>query len=227
MRALWLCVGAARLEPAPWRQGGHLRRPTRHGLQPGAGRPIRLGVEQTDGVWMGRTGEYVVHRRLLHDLACVHDHDAITDAGDHPEVVCHQDHPQSPVHGQFADQFQDLGLDGHVESGGRFIGYQHRRLVEQAHSDHHPLQHSPRELVGMVPHPDRRFRHTNPGQSLDCPISGFAAGHAVMPGHRLCQLPSDREAGMERADRVLEDHGDLRAAHPSHLLGVKASRFRP
>ena len=42
---------------------------------------------------------------------------------------------------------EDLGLDGHIERGGRLVGDQDVGVQHQGHGDHHPLPHTSRELV--------------------------------------------------------------------------------
>ena len=53
--------------------------------------------EQSPGVGVLRVVEDLVERRILDDLAGVHDHDAVGDLGDHPEVVGDQDDGQVAV----------------------------------------------------------------------------------------------------------------------------------
>ena len=45
------------------------------------------------------------------------------------------------------EQIEDLGLDGHVERGGRLVGDEQLGLAGERHGDHHPLAHAARELV--------------------------------------------------------------------------------
>ena len=59
---------------------------------------------------------------------------------------------------QVHHQLQDLGLDGHVERGGRLIGNQHG-VAGQRHGDHGALAHAAGELVGIFPGALFRSRH--------------------------------------------------------------------
>ena len=54
---------------------------------------------------------------------------------------------------QARDQVQDLGLDRHVERGGRLVGDQQRGLAGERHGDHRALAHAARELVRVVVEP--------------------------------------------------------------------------
>jgi len=40
-------------------------------------------------------------------------------------------------------QIEDLGLDGHIEGRGGFIGDEQAGAARQSHGDHHPLTNTP------------------------------------------------------------------------------------
>ncbi len=46
----------------------------------------------------------------------------------------------------------------------------------------------------------------------------FGLGHVAMAGERLGNLPADGEDRIEAGHRLLEDHGDIIAAHLAHFL---------
>ena len=86
----------------------------------------------------------------LYDLTRVHDRHFIRLLRHHTQVMSDEQegHPQPLL--QLLHQLQDLGLDGHVQSGGRFIRYQDTRITRQGHGDHHPLTHAPAQLMRIV-----------------------------------------------------------------------------
>ena len=51
---------------------------------------------------------------------------------------------------QIVQQMEDLGLYGHVQRGGGFIGNNDLRVGEQTHGDHHPLDHAAAESERVV-----------------------------------------------------------------------------
>ena len=57
---------------------------------------------------------------------------------------------------QLYQQFDDAGLDRHVERGGRFVQQQQAWLRQQRHRDHDPLQLSARELMRIGGHDAHR-----------------------------------------------------------------------
>ncbi len=127
-----------------------------------------------------------------------------------------------------AHQLQDLGLDGHVERRGRLVGQQQLRLARQRDRNQRPLLHAAAELVGIcaVAIGGRRdadlFHHLDhalPFPLRAPPVKGPASvlDHAVQP-QRLADLLAHRKGGVQRAERVLEDHRNLLAAHGPHCL---------
>ena len=64
--------------------------------------------------WSGRRVDHLA-RRALHDVAEVHDRDAVRDLPDDREVVGHEQVGDAEVLLEVAQQVQDLGLDRDVE----------------------------------------------------------------------------------------------------------------
>jgi hypothetical protein len=85
-------------------------------------------------------------------------------------------------------------------------------LHDSAKSDHRALTHAPRHFVriGIQATPRRRDLHAFE------PVEGVAAGGAApyvqMPDQRLGDLLANREDGIKRGGRLLEDHRDAVAA---------------
>ncbi len=63
------------------------------------------------------------------------------------------------------DEAEDLRLRRHVERGGRLVGDQERRVVDERHRDHHALAHAARELVRVVVDPALRRAGSRPPRS--------------------------------------------------------------
>ena len=91
---------------------------------------------------MARLSEHLVSGAFFHDLAAVHDRDAITQTRDDTEVVSDQDNRGSALTVERRKEFQDLRLDRHVESGRRLVRDDHVGLVRQRDRDHHTLGHA-------------------------------------------------------------------------------------
>ena len=89
-----------------------------------------------------------------HNFARVHHHDAVTDPRDGPQIVADVDHRHTPIARNIAQQFKDVGLRCHIQTGGWFVQQQGMRFTRQCHRNGHPLLLPAREFVGK-PRQDR------------------------------------------------------------------------
>ncbi len=77
-----------------------------------------------------------------------------------------QDDGRAKIAVEFPKEVEDLGLDRHVERGGRLVGDQQRRLVAHAESQHDALAHAARKLVRIgVDRPLRRADAHSPEEA--------------------------------------------------------------
>src|SRR5436190_16325955 len=81
----------------------------------------------------------------------------------------------------------------------------------------------------MRPRPDAPFGRGDADlfKQTDGLLPGLAAIEAVMSAHRLLDLTADAHGRIERRHRVLEDHGDPRAADRPELWGTKLCEIAP
>jgi hypothetical protein len=124
-------------------------------------------------------------------------------------------------------RFHDLGLHGDVEGGGRLVGDQHRGVERDGHGDHDALSHPAGELVRVGLDALLGPRDLHPLHEPDGLLLGVGLVHPPVLAEHLPDLPADREHGVERAQGVLEDHGDLGAADLPPLSSERVSRSRP
>ncbi len=115
----------------------------------------------------------------------------------------------------------------HVERGGRLVCQQHAGSAGQRQGNHRPLAHAAGHLVriGLQPPGGRRDLHHF--QQLERAPIGSGVGHAFVPHDRLSDLHADGEHGVEGDHRLLEDHGDLGAAHLAQGRLVHRSDLMP
>src|SRR5579884_376331 len=94
------------------------------GDQPLAPRLVdaRHRAQQAEGVGMPWIAEQVLGRRLLDDVAGVHDGDPVTDARHHAQVVSDQDQRHAQLAAEPVDEVKDLRLDRHVQRRRRLVG---------------------------------------------------------------------------------------------------------
>jgi hypothetical protein len=159
----------------------------------------------------------------LSDLPGVHHRDPVGASGDHPQIVGDQDHRHAQALPQVVDQLQDLLLDGHVQGGGRLVGDEQLRLAGQRHRDHHPLAHPTGELVRVLADALLGLRHPHQVEHFRGPLQGLVVAGAPVQLDRLGDLLAHRHRGIQRGQRILEDHADLVAADVAHVLVGEAA----
>src|SRR5262249_25477386 len=90
------------------------------------------------------------------------------------------------------------------------------------HRDHDTLAHTARQLVRIFLHAPLGVRDVHDLQHLDGLVHGVTAAQPLVQPDRLGDLLADREDGVQRGHRLLEDHRDLFAADLPHLRGGQA-----
>ena len=166
---------------------------------------------------MGRRIQHLVDAALLDDAPRVHDRHAVGESGHHREIVGDPDQRHLPLAAQALHLVEDLGLDGHVEGGGRLVRDDQVRLVQHGDGDDHPLAHASGELVGIGAQPLFRGGDADEAEGVArTPPRRVAADLRVRPD-RLDHLRVDAQQRVQRHHGVLEDHGDARSAQPPEL----------
>ena len=126
------------------------------------------------------------------------------------------DHGGIEVLLQLPHQLQDLGLDGNVQSCGRLVGDQQVRLADQSDGDTDALLHSAGKLEGILIFPFSGDAHQP--QDLVRPLGALLLTHVfeVQLKH-FTDLVAHGNDGVQAGHGVLENHGDLLAAHGTQL----------
>ena len=182
-----------------------------------AGARLGQGGEQALGVGVARVLEQGPHVGLLDDLGGVHDRDLVGHFGDHPEVVGDEPDRHADLLLEAAEDVEDLGLDRHVERGGRLVGDQQLGATDQGHGDHDPLLHAARHFVGVVVDPALGGGDPDLGEHVEGDLPGLGGGLVLVEDDRLGDLVSDRVDRVQRRHGLLEDHGDVVAADLAQL----------
>src|SRR4051812_11325242 len=143
----------------------------------------------------------------LHDLAEVHDRDAVGDVAHEREVVSDEKVGQAEVALQRLEQVHDLRADRHVERGHRLVEHDHLRVERERASEADPLPLAAGELVREA---IRVFRaEADRAQQLVDPLAAAVTVDAVH-AQRLRDDLADRHTRIQRRVRVLEH--DLKLA---------------
>ena len=162
-------------------------------------------------------GEEVAGRSVLDDAPGVHDDDLVGVIGHDTEIVGDKDHRHRALALLVGQQVEYLGLDGHIEPGGRLVGEQQPRSACEGDGDHHALAHATGKLVGIDVHPSHRIGDSDGLEERD---GGVVCRFRVEPeplAQTLCQLPLNPEDRVQGGHRVLEDHRDLSSPDVSEL----------
>ena len=77
---------------------------------------------------------------------------------------------------RLGEQLEDLGLDGHVERGGRLVGDQDVGVAGERHGDHHPLALAAGELVRVAVDAALRLGDADEAQQLEDARAGLGLG---------------------------------------------------
>ena len=104
-----------------------------------------------------------VDRCLLHDLARVHDHDSVREAGDDPKIVGNPHHGEFEFALEITDEVEKLVLCADVKGGRGLVRDQQSRPARERDRQHHTLTHPSAELMRIVI--DDPFR----GGNVDAP----------------------------------------------------------
>ncbi len=207
-RAQLLGPGAAGAEAAP------RRRIERRGELPaqvrecaGVHRRVRQrdGRDKGVGVRVGGPVEQRVGRPDLAHLAQVHDRDAVRHVLDDRQVVGDEDEGQAVAGLHVLEQVEDLGLHRHVERGDGLVADDQLRVGDDRAGDRDALALAAGELVGLALGRGGRIDADRGQDLLD--LGGPGGGVTGLPDRQ--RLPDDlahRAAGVQRADRILDDH---------------------
>jgi len=141
------------------------------------GLQVRHGSQQGTGIGMGGREEDLLRSALLHDLAGIHDVDAVGHVGHHAHVVGDEDNGQVPLPLDLVDEVQDLGLHRHVQCGGGLVADQYIRVAGQGDGDNDTLAHTAGELEGILVEAVVGIRDTDRLHQLHRTLSRILLAH--------------------------------------------------
>ena len=152
--------------------------------------------------------------RYLHDVPGVHHVDPISHLLNHAETVGDEDDRGRSLLDERVEQTQHLGLNRHVERGGRLVGNHQLRFGCQCHRNADPLPHPSRQLNRIAGEHPIWIGELDVGQGLDRPTTTLLLVHLLRcrVANDRSKLITDREDWIQRRNRILEDHRDAAAA---------------
>ena len=183
------------------------------------------GAEQSLRVRIAGRGEEFARFGLLENLSGVHHDDVVGHAGDDAEVVRDENDARPGVDFELFDEFENLGLNRHVERGGRLVGDEQFRLARKRHGDHHALSHAAGKFVRVAIDAHSCIGYADRLQHFDGVFVSLLFRVTEMKPRNLHQLFRDAHERIERGHRVLKNHADALAANPAHFIFGKSARM--
>lgn len=167
---------------------------------------------------MARPVEDLLDRTRLDDPAEIHHGDPVGEMAHHGQVVRDEHIRQSQLVPQITQQVEHLRLHRQVQRGDRFVAHDDVGFQGQGAGDPDPLPLPAGELLRIAV----RVGRTQPHQLQQLAHAGrtLPGGHeAVVGAPGLADQIRRGHPGVERAERVLEDH--LHLAAPGKQLRTR------
>lgn len=144
----------------------------------------------------------------LDDTACVHHCDCFAHLRYHTEIVCDQQDREAQFSLKILKQRHDLRLDGDVESGGRFIGYQQPRFADDGHGDHHTLAQSSRKLMRILIETAVGIADANQTEDADHFLLCIGTAHTTVQKKWFGDLLTNAKRWVKTGHGFLKHHAD-------------------
>jgi hypothetical protein len=128
---------------------------------------------------------------MLDHVTGIHDSHVLTCLGDNPEIMGNQYDRGADLLLEVTHEPENLGLGGHIERCGGFVGYEQGRSAGHGHGDHDSLAHPAAQLVGIVMHPFIRLRYTHHPEHIHSRCQGlfsFARQVPLVKKDHFCNL---------------------------------------
>ena len=176
-------------------------------------------AQESFGVWVTRSAQNVRDGAFFHDASRIHDYDAIGDLRDNSKIVRDEKHRELQFAAQFCEEFDDLFLNGDVESGSGLVGDQHARTGRERHGDHHALAQAARKLMRILACAAGGISERGAFDGGEGAAADFVCASArLVDANCFLDLRSDAQDGIECGHRLLKNHGDFAAANFTHFL---------
>ena len=131
-----------------------------------------------------------------------------------------EDNTRTGLFLELLDELDDLGLDGHVQSGGGLIGNDELGVAGQGDGDDHTLTHTAGQLMRVLLESFLRRGNAYLGEQFHCLLVQLRLGHLLVVLERFHQLLFNGEHRVQEGHGVLEDHRHAVAADALHELFI-------
>ena len=186
----------------------------------------RDAVEQAAGIGVARVAEDLADRPLLHQLARIHDPDAVADAHHGAEIVADEDDGGIVLLAQAAHEIEHRRLHRDVEARGGLVHEEQRGLGHQRHGDDDPLLLPARKLMGVAVEDAFRVRQIDLAQHEQGARARLGLARLLVDDGDFHQLPADGHDRIQARHGILIDHRHAAAAKLAQLAPASCGSYR-
>ena len=149
---------------------------------------------------------------LFDNLTIFHHTDPVGKFAHDVEIVGDEEHRHVDLCFEFAQQFEDLRLNGHIQRSCRFVRDQKLWVIGEGHGDHHALALAAGELMRIVLEPCFGRVDADLVEQFENARARRLARHAMVDEQHFGELFFDCMQRVERGHRLLENKADVIAA---------------
>ena len=185
---------------------------------------LRKSRKQSPGVGMPWIKENLIGHTDFNDLPCIHDGYAVSNIGDHTQVVGDIDDRHVLLFLKAADQVQNLGLNCDVQCSCWLITDQNLWLAGNCNGNDNALAHATGKLMRILLVAAFRVLDTDCFQNPECFQLGGPATQSLMEFNGFLNLVSDGFKRVQTGHRILSYHGNFSAADFQPVFFSKLSQ---
>jgi len=164
------------------------------------------GGEERFGVGVHRVPEDAFSVGALHNLAQVHYAYAVSEVLRDCDVVSDDEQGEIHLPLEIQEELQNLGPNGDVEHGHRFVSHHELRVENQRSGNHHPLSLASTQFMGESGVEFLRGFEAHAAHHLESRLPLLYLGSDAVELQRLRYGVSDSDPRIECSHRVLIDH---------------------
>jgi hypothetical protein len=148
---------------------------------------------------------------LLNHQTGKHYRCAVTVVRYQPEIMRNQPKCRAVLMNEGHYEFEDLSLNGHVETARRLVSNEQVGLVQKGHRDQNSLCHADAHLMGIRARAPDRIRDPDVSEPLYRAIPGFFPATTDVSAIRIRDLVPDSGGRAESRVWILNNHSNLAA----------------
>jgi len=178
------------------------------------------GLKQRFCIGMTRRSEHGLGWAALDYAAAIENQDAIGETGEQSGIVRDEDHRQAEFFLERSKEAENFHLRGGVKRRRGFVRDDDRGAAGNGLGDEDALALAAAELMRIRVRDAAGVCRKEQREYFASALTQNAVARLRVRGQHLTNLFAGAHGGMEREKRLLENHGDARAADATQFLGV-------